>query len=208
MTITELVQEFEAEAKTTRRVLERVPSDKLTWAPHTKSMTLGKLAMHLASAPAAISGWPIADQFEFKGDSTPLPTSTDQIVAAHDHGVEQVKANLEKIGDSGLGASWTATAGGKTLMTMPKAGPAARAADESHLPSSRPAVGVPSTARRAGAADLRSERRREPVHVAITCRSLLFRLHRPSRRPASFRIVNSPYEYSHQQWELDDLKST
>ena len=79
MTITELIQEFEAEAKTTRRVLERVPSDKLTWTPHTKSMTLGKLAMHLAAAPAAISGWPIADQFEIKGDSTPLPTSTDQI---------------------------------------------------------------------------------------------------------------------------------
>jgi uncharacterized damage-inducible protein DinB len=122
MTISELIQEFEAEARTTRRVLERVPSDKLTWTPHTKSMSLGRLAMHLASAPAAISGWPIADQFKLKGDATPLPTSTDQIVAAHDRGVEQVKANLEQIGDSGLGASWTGTSGGKTLMTMPKAG--------------------------------------------------------------------------------------
>jgi uncharacterized damage-inducible protein DinB len=122
MTIAELIQEFEAEAKTTRRVLERVPSDKLTWTPHSKSMSLGKLAMHVASAPAAISGWPIADQFEFKGDPTPPPTSTDQIVAAHDSGVERVKANLQRIGDAGLGASWTATSGGKTLMSMPKAG--------------------------------------------------------------------------------------
>jgi uncharacterized damage-inducible protein DinB len=122
MTIAELIQEFEAEARTTRRVLERVPPDKLTWTPHTKSMSLGTLAMHLASAPAAISSWPIGDQFEFKGDPTPLPTSTDQIVAAHDQGVEQVKANLHKIGDAGLGTSWAATAGGKTLMTMPKAG--------------------------------------------------------------------------------------
>jgi uncharacterized damage-inducible protein DinB len=121
MTIAELIQEFEAEAKTTRRVLERVPSDKLTWTPHVKSMSLGKLAMHLASAPAAISGWPIADQFEFTGDPTPLPTSTDQIVAAHDNGVAQVKSNLERIGDAGLGVSWSATAGGKTLMSMPKA---------------------------------------------------------------------------------------
>ena len=122
MTIEELVQEFEAEARTTRRLLERVPSDKLTWTPHTKSMSLGKLAMHLATAPGAISGWPLEDHYEFKGDPSPLPTSTDQIVAAHDQGAQTVKTNLQKIGNSGLGASWSASAGGKTLMTMPKAG--------------------------------------------------------------------------------------
>jgi uncharacterized damage-inducible protein DinB len=121
MTIAELIQEFESEAKTTRRVLERVPSDKLAWTPHAKSMSLGRLAMHLASAPSAISGWPVADHFEFTGDPTPVPTCTDDIVAAHDSGVERVKANLEKIGDSGLGTAWTASAGGKTLMSMPKA---------------------------------------------------------------------------------------
>jgi uncharacterized damage-inducible protein DinB len=120
MTIAELIQEFEAESRTTRRVLERVPSDKLTWTPHAKSMSLGKLAMHLASAPGAISGWPVGDRFEFRGDPTPLPTSTEQVLAAHDSGIEQVKKNLEKIGDAGLGASWTATMGGKTLMEMPK----------------------------------------------------------------------------------------
>jgi uncharacterized damage-inducible protein DinB len=122
MTIAELIQEFEGEAKTTRRVLERVPSDKLAWTPHTKSMSLGKLAMHLASAPAAISSWPIGDEYEFKGDSSPLPATTDEIVAAHDQGMEKVKANLQKIGDAGLGANWSGKAGGKTLMTMPKAG--------------------------------------------------------------------------------------
>ena len=121
MTIAELVEEFEAEARTTRRVLERVPSDKLTWTPHTKSMSLGKLAMHLATAPAAISGWPVADHFEFAGGGPPFPTSTDQILAAHDSGIAEVKANLEKIGDAGLNAAWTAGMGGKTLMSMRKA---------------------------------------------------------------------------------------
>jgi uncharacterized damage-inducible protein DinB len=121
MTIAELVQEFEAEAKTTRRVLERVPSDKLAWTPHSKSMSLGRLAMHLASAPSNISAWPVADHFEFTGDPTPVPTCTADIVAAHDSGVQRVRENLEKIGDRGLGAAWTGSAGGKTLMTMPKA---------------------------------------------------------------------------------------
>ena len=77
--------------------------------------------MHLASAPGAISGWPVTDHFEFTGDPTPVPTCTDDIVAAHDSGVERVKENLKKIGDAGLGNSWTASAGGKTLMSMPKA---------------------------------------------------------------------------------------
>lgn len=121
MTIEELVQEFEAEAKTTRRVLERVPSDKLTWTPHAKSMSLGKLAMHVATAPAAISSWPVGDHFEFAGGAPPLPTSTDDILAAHDSGIARVKENLEKIGDAGLNAEWTAGMGGKTLMSMRKA---------------------------------------------------------------------------------------
>ena len=121
MTIAELVQEFEMEAATTRRVLKRVPSDKLAWAPHAKSMTLGRLAMHVATAPGFISSWPIGDRFEFAGDPAPLPASTAEIVAAHDAGVGRVKENLQQIGDATLGNSWTGVAGGKTLMTMPKA---------------------------------------------------------------------------------------
>ncbi len=121
MTIQELVQEFEGEAVTTRRVLQRVPTDKLTWTPHSKSMSLGRLAMHLASAPGHISSWPIPDRFEFAPDPTPPPASTDEIVAAHDRGLEQVKANLQMIGDAGLSTSWTGIVGGKPLMTMPKA---------------------------------------------------------------------------------------
>ena len=121
MSIAELIQEFEHEAATTRRLLERVPSDKLDWTPHKKSMSLGALAMHVAGAPAFISTWPLGDSFEFKGDPVPKPTSTADIVAAHDKGIAAVKENLHKIGDAGLGAAWSAIAGGKTLMTMPKA---------------------------------------------------------------------------------------
>ena len=48
MTIVEtLLPEFDREMATTRRLLERVPDDKLTWQPHPKSMTLGALAEHL-----------------------------------------------------------------------------------------------------------------------------------------------------------------
>ena len=46
-----LIQEMEQEAKTTRRVLERIPDDKLAWKPHDKSMSLGRLALHTATVP-------------------------------------------------------------------------------------------------------------------------------------------------------------
>ena len=121
MSIAGLLQEFEMEAATTRRVLERVPTGKLDWAPHTKSMTLGRLAMHIATAPGLISSWPLADTYEFSGDPTPVPTSTSEILAAHDQGATTAMENLTKLGDAALGQMWTATAGGKTLITMPKA---------------------------------------------------------------------------------------
>src|SRR5271156_5142117 len=46
-----LLMEFDQEAQTTKRVLERVPDDKLAWKPHPKSFSLGQLALHIASGP-------------------------------------------------------------------------------------------------------------------------------------------------------------
>lgn len=55
VTIDELLQELEQEAPATRRVLERVPENRLDWKPHEKSPTFGKLAMHVAALPGAIA---------------------------------------------------------------------------------------------------------------------------------------------------------
>jgi uncharacterized damage-inducible protein DinB len=120
MSVTAILQEFDNEAGTTRRVLERVPSDKLGWKPHEKSMSLGVLALHVAASPAVICGWAAQDETTFKGEATPPPTSTAEILAAHDQGVKTVKETLGKLGDEGLTKMWTAKAGGNTLMTMPK----------------------------------------------------------------------------------------
>ena len=48
-----LLMEFDQEAQTTKRVLERVPDDKLTWKPHPKSFSLGQLALHICVRPRA-----------------------------------------------------------------------------------------------------------------------------------------------------------
>ncbi len=114
------LQEFEQEAKTTRRVLERVPTDKLAWKPHPKSMSLGELALHVAGSPAVIAGWCTQAETNFTGEKPPTPATTDEILNAHDCGVKTVRDSLTGIGDAGLSAMWTAKAGGATLMAMPK----------------------------------------------------------------------------------------
>ena len=50
-----MLQELEQEAQTTRRVLERVPQAHLAWKPHEKSMSLGQLALHIATVPGNVA---------------------------------------------------------------------------------------------------------------------------------------------------------
>ena len=116
------LQEFEQECKITRRVLERVPSDKLTWKPHAKSMSLGQLALHVAMIPGFITGWATKDSFEMSGaGGPPDPKSTTEVLAAHDDGIAKTKEALSAIGDAGLGQMWAMkTPDGKTIMSMPK----------------------------------------------------------------------------------------
>jgi uncharacterized damage-inducible protein DinB len=117
-----IIQELEQEAATTRRVLERVPSDKLSWKPHDKSMSLGTLAMHVAMSPGYVSEWAVKDTMKFAGgEAPPSPKSTDEILSAHDAGLAKAKSNLNAIGDAGLGKMWSMeTPDGKPILTMPK----------------------------------------------------------------------------------------
>lgn len=125
MSIAALLQEIDQEAATTRRVLERVPADKLTWKPHPKSMSLGTLALHVAMSPGYIcQEWCLKDKVDFAGGGVmpPDPTTTTEILAAHDEGVAKAKRALAELGDSGLGQQWCAVAGDQMLFgPMPKA---------------------------------------------------------------------------------------
>jgi uncharacterized damage-inducible protein DinB len=117
-----LLREIDREAATTRRVLERVPNDRLTWKPHPKSMSIGGLALHLASAPGRIAEWGLVDSLEFPGGGpVPEPTSSAQILAAHDEGVKRAKNAVTTIGDAGLTENWQATKNGVAFLKMPKA---------------------------------------------------------------------------------------
>jgi uncharacterized damage-inducible protein DinB len=117
------IREFEQEATTTRRVLERVPEDRLSWKPHPKSMSLGTLALHVASSPAFIAEWALQDSIEMSGDmeGAQEAKSTSEILAAHDDGVAKTKAALSTIGDAGMMKDWKLTTkDGATIFGMPK----------------------------------------------------------------------------------------
>jgi uncharacterized damage-inducible protein DinB len=58
-----LLAELEQEAETTRRVLERIPQAHLSWKPHPKSMSLGQLALHVATVPGNVAEFAALDTF-------------------------------------------------------------------------------------------------------------------------------------------------
>jgi uncharacterized damage-inducible protein DinB len=124
MSVAAILGELEHENATTRRVLERVPDDKLSWRPHPKSMSLGELALHVAMSPGYIcEGWALQDNIDFGkggGGKPPEPTSTKEILAAHDASVAKTKDALNKLGDEGLKQQWKATMNGSPVFDMPK----------------------------------------------------------------------------------------
>lgn len=66
MTIIALfLKELEAEARTTRKMLSRVPTDKLDWQPHPKSMKMRALAGHIAELPTWITLVFTTDELDF-----------------------------------------------------------------------------------------------------------------------------------------------
>ncbi len=120
-TVAEILEEFDQEWATTGRVLERVPDDQLTWKPHTKSMTLGQLALHVAMGPGLICEWVLQDSIESPGIvAFPQPASRGEILATHEESTKKVQAALATIGDAGLGRTWHLKKDGETVMALPK----------------------------------------------------------------------------------------
>jgi uncharacterized damage-inducible protein DinB len=115
--------EITQEAATTKRVLERVPSDRLGWKPHPKSMSLGQLAMHLAMIPGAISQLARVDAFEVNPAAfvPPQPKNTEEIFAALEASVQSAQQYLGGVSESDAKGTWRATVQGREIMVMPRA---------------------------------------------------------------------------------------
>ena len=117
-----LAAELEKESAATRRMLERVPADHLDWQPHTKSMTLGQLAIHLASLPGAFARMGRLDGFDVStANFTPKkPQSAEEILATLEASLAEAKAFFGGLDDEAANAPWRMTLGERELATMPR----------------------------------------------------------------------------------------
>ena len=116
------IQELEQEAETTRRVLERVPGDRLAWKPHAQSMSLGQLALHVASTPGAIAQMAAQSSVSVPEFNQPEAKTTTEILSSLDETVATAKSVLEGFDDAAMGETWRVTAGDQEVMAIPRVG--------------------------------------------------------------------------------------
>jgi uncharacterized damage-inducible protein DinB len=121
-----ILPEFDHEMASTRKVLERVPEDKLDWRPHPKSNTIGWNANHLAELP----GWATAiltmPEFDFAPVGGPRYQSPklrtgQEILELFDRNVANFRKTISAVKDEDMKHMWTLMGGGKVIFTMPRA---------------------------------------------------------------------------------------
>jgi uncharacterized damage-inducible protein DinB len=115
--------DLENELKTTRRVLERVPDEHWDWKPHEKSMSLGRLAAHLAELTFLALSVVQRDAFDVATDrpDRPPPANREAVLAAFDHGSSQLVEAVNAAAADGWGNTWELKAGGQVFVSLPRA---------------------------------------------------------------------------------------
>ncbi len=123
MTIIEsFAKELEREAVTTRKMLERVPDDKYDWKPHEKSMSLQRLAAHVAELPGWIGMTLTTSELDFANNAyePAVITNNAELMAYFEKNLADGRAHLAKAGDDQLSLPWTMRNGEQVYSTEPK----------------------------------------------------------------------------------------
>ena len=116
-----LLAELEQEAETTRRVLERIPQEHLSWKPHPKSMSLGQLALHVATVPGNVAAFAAMDTMALPPNFVqPEATTASELVPSLTESVARAKRALGGFDDARMGAMWRLQSGGKDIMALPR----------------------------------------------------------------------------------------
>lgn len=122
-----LLPEYDAEMANTRKVLERIPEDKLEWKAHPKSNTIGWVGMHLAEIPGWTEPtlnkdfWDIAPVGE-EPYRTPKATTLKAMLDLFDENVASGRAAIAAAEDEQFQQPWSLLMGGNPVLTMPRIG--------------------------------------------------------------------------------------
>lgn len=117
-----IVMEFGHEARTTRKLLERLPDEKLGWTPHVKSMPLGRLAAHLAEIPGWFKGILEQDELDFGAAKYQPPSAASRVEAleSFDGAVAAFSASLKGQSDERMMAPWRLRNGDHVFFELPR----------------------------------------------------------------------------------------
>jgi uncharacterized damage-inducible protein DinB len=118
-----LLLELEQETEVTRRVLERVPNDKLDWRPHPKARPLGQLALHIATVPGGVAELVMSGtKVQAPDFADPSPQSAAELVPALEESISKAKKVLTGISDEDLMKTWSLMVGDKEVFAIPRVG--------------------------------------------------------------------------------------
>ncbi|MBA3647101.1 MAG: DinB family protein [Chitinophagales bacterium] len=117
-----LLKEFDQEAQTTRKMLERVPNDKYSWKPHEKSMTIQQLATHVAELPSWVTMALNTEELDFA--KTPYQQSgidnTEDLLKHFETALASGKASLSSASEDQLLPKWTLRNGEQVYTVLTK----------------------------------------------------------------------------------------
>lgn len=117
-----LLTEFDHEMDKTRRILERVPEKNFDWKPHEKSMSLGRLASHVADIPARAASISRTEALVRSADFKPfLAASTQDLVGHFDSVRSESRTAITELTDDQLSIVWSVKFGDRTLLSLPRA---------------------------------------------------------------------------------------
>lgn len=117
-----LIAELKMEAANTRKILERVPTDKNDWRPHAKSMALGRLATHVAEIPNWVTTILTTDELDFAKSEfkSHVASSNQELLDILSKSVDEGVKVLENSTDADYEKMWTMRNGNQVYFTLPK----------------------------------------------------------------------------------------
>lgn len=116
------IAEIKHESVNTRKILERVPTDKLLWIPHEKSMKLGRLATHIAELPMWFERIVNTNEFDFATAAFKphIAENTEALLQLFDEKLSSAIKVLESATDENLNSIWKVRRGEQTMFQLPK----------------------------------------------------------------------------------------
>lgn len=116
----ELLPEFDEEMRVTRRVLERVPSEKGEWKPHPKSFSLAHLAQLCSRMPGWITNILQDTSLDLAQGGQYTTEKTETLLAGFDQAVSEARAAIGAARDSDYETVWSLKHGDKVLFGAPR----------------------------------------------------------------------------------------